>query len=222
MSENQDPYFWTAPESISFATGGRFDPIIATRAKGSFVYDADGQPILDFTSGQMSSVLGHSHPRIVETIKRQMSETVHLYSGMLSWAVVRLAERLAGLAPGLERVLLLLSTGAESNEAAIRMAKLVTGKHEIVSFSKSWHGMTAAAAAATYSVGRKGYAPAPVGSIAIPPPNTYRPRFVHPDGTLDWQTELDDAFNLVGAQTTGSLAAFGPRNSDEGGYYELS
>ncbi|WP_305788889.1 aminotransferase class III-fold pyridoxal phosphate-dependent enzyme [Symbioplanes lichenis] len=45
---------------------------------------------------------------------------------------------------------LLLTTGAESNEAAIRMAKLVTGKHEIVSFARSWHGMTQAAANATY------------------------------------------------------------------------
>lgn len=207
MSGNQNPAFWESARKHLVRYGGAFDPVIATRASGSFVYDADDRAILDFTSGQMSALLGHSHPRIVETVERQMKETVHLFSGMLSWPVVRLAERLAGLAPGLERVLL-LSTGAESNEAAIRMAKLVTGKHEIVAFSKSWHGMTAAAAAATYCAGRKGYGPAAVGSIAIPPPNSYRPRFANPDGTLDWQTELDDAFALVDAQSTGSLAAF--------------
>lgn len=207
MSGNQNPAFWESARKHLVRYGGAFDPVIATRASGSFVYDADDRAILDFTSGQMSALLGHSHPRIVETVEKQMKETVHLFSGMLSWPVVRLAERLAGLAPGLERVLL-LSTGAESNEAAIRMAKLVTGKHEIVAFSKSWHGMTAAAAAATYCAGRKGYGPAAVGSIAIPPPNSYRPRFAHPDGTLDWQTELDDAFALVDAQSTGSLAAF--------------
>lgn len=207
MSANQDPAFWESARKHLIRYGGAFDPVIATRAGGSFVHDADGRAILDFTSGQMSALLGHSHPRIVETVDRQMRETVHLFSGMLSWPVVRLAERLAGLVPGLERVLL-LSTGAESNEAAIRMAKLVTGRHEIVAFSKSWHGMTAAAASATYCAGRKGYGPAAVGSIAIPPPNSYRPRFVKPDGSPDWQTELDDAFALVDAQSTGSLAAF--------------
>ncbi|MGB3243945.1 MAG: aminotransferase class III-fold pyridoxal phosphate-dependent enzyme, partial [Sulfitobacter sp.] len=207
MSGNQNAAFWGSANKHLVRYGGNFDPIIATRASGCYIFDADDRPILDFTSGQMSALLGHSHPRIVDAIKQQVDSAIHLFSGMLSWPVVNLAERLAQLAPGLDRVLL-LSTGAESNEAAIRMAKLVTGKHEIVAFSKSWHGMTAAAAAATYSAGRKGYGPAAVGSIAIPPPNSYRPRFTKPDGTPDWQTELDDAFALVDAQSTGNLAAF--------------
>jgi 2,2-dialkylglycine decarboxylase (pyruvate) len=84
----------------------------------------------------------------------------------------------------------------------------VTGKHEIVAFSKSWHGMTGVAASATYSAGRKGYGPAAVGSIAIPAPNSFRPRFKKADGSLDWLAELDDAFALVDSQSTGSLAAF--------------
>jgi 2,2-dialkylglycine decarboxylase (pyruvate) len=155
----------------------------------------------------MSALLGHAHPKIVSTVSRQVEKVAHLFSGMLSRPVVELAERLAALAPGLDRALL-LSTGAESNEAAIRMAKLVTGKHEIVAFSKSWHGMTGAAASATYSAGRKGYGPAAVGSLAIPAPNSFRPRFKHADGSLDWCTELDDAFNLIDSQSTGNLAAF--------------
>ena len=68
--------------------------------------------------------------------------------------------------------------------------------------------MTGVAASATYSAGRKGYGPAAVGSFAIPAPNAFRPRFKHPDGSLDWQTELDDAFELLDAQSTGNLAAF--------------
>lgn len=118
-----------------------------------------------------------------------------------------LAERLAALAPGLDRVQL-LTTGAEANEAAIRMAKLVTGRHEIVAFAQSWHGMTGAAASATYSAGRRGYGPAAVGSFVIPAPNAYRPRFRNVDGSNDWQTELDDAFALIDSQSTGNLAAF--------------
>lgn len=207
MSGNQNADFWGSANKHLVRYGGAFDQIIATRASGCYIYDADDRPILDFTSGQMSALLGHSHPRVVEAIQYQVGRAIHLFSGMLSWPVVNLAERLAQLAPQLDRVLL-LSTGAESNEAAIRMAKLVTGKYEIVAFSKSWHGMTAAAAAATYSAGRKGYGPAAVGSIAIPPPNSYRPRFTRPDGTPDWQTELDDAFALVDAQSTGNLAAY--------------
>ena len=207
MSKNFDNAFWASARKHLIRYGGAFEPAIIERAQGSFVYDADERPILDFTSGQMSALLGHAHPRIVSTVRHQVEKAAHLFSGMLSRPVVDLAERLAGLAPGLERVLL-LSTGAESNEAAIRMAKLVTGKHEIVAFSKSWHGMTGAAASATYSAGRKGYGPAAVGSIAIPAPNGFRPRFRNADGALDWRTELDDAFALVDSQSTGSLAAF--------------
>jgi len=207
MSKNHDHTFWDHARKHLVRYGGSFDPVIIERAEGSFVYDADGRAILDFTSGQMSALLGHSHPRVVSAVQAQMARAAHLFSGMLSRPVVDLASRLATLAPGLDRVLL-LSTGAESNEAAIRMAKLVTGRHEIVAFSKSWHGMTGAAASATYSAGRKGYGPATVGSIAIPAPNGYRPRFRKPDGSLDWRAELDDAFALVDAQSTGSLAAF--------------
>ena len=204
---NADAAFWSAVSGHVLRYGPEFERRIIERAEGSYVYDAAGQPILDFTSGQMSSVLGHSHPEIVRTVREQIGTLDHLFSGMLSRPVVELSQRLGSLAPGLEKVLL-LSTGAESNEAAIRLAKLVTGKYEIVAFSKSWHGMTGAAASATYSASRRGYGPANVGAFAIPAPNAYRPRFTHPDGSLDWQTELDDAFALIDSQSTGNLAAF--------------
>ena len=207
MSLNADPAFWASARKHLTRYGPSFESIIVERAEGSFVYDADGRAILDFTSGQMSAVLGHTHPDIVATVDRQVRSVAHLFSGMLSRPVVELASRLAGLAPGLDRVQL-LTTGAESNEAAIRMAKLVTGGHEVVAFAQSWHGMTGAAASATYSAGRKGYGPAAAGSFVIPAPNSYRPRFKHPDGSNDWQTELDDAFVLIDSQSTGNLAAF--------------
>lgn len=207
MSLNEDPAFWAAAHKNLTRYGPDFEDVIIERAAGSFVYDADDRAILDFTSGQMSAVLGHTHPDIVATVDRQMGKVAHLFSGMLSRPVVELASRLAGHAPGLDRVQL-LTTGAESNEAALRMAKLVTGGHEVVGFAQSWHGMTGGAAAATYSAGRRGYGPAAVGSFAIPAPNAYRPRFRHADGSLDWQTELDDAFELVDRQSTGNYAAF--------------
>lgn len=207
MSLNADPAFWASARRHLTRYGPAFETVIVERAEGSHVYDADGRAILDFTSGQMSAVLGHTHPDIVATVNRQMGQVAHLFSGMLSRPVVELAERLAALAPGLDRVQL-LTTGAESNEAAIRMAKLVTGGHEVVAFAQSWHGMTGAAASATYSAGRRGYGPASAGSFVIPAPNAYRPRFTSADGGNDWRRELDDAFELVDRQSTGSLAAF--------------
>ncbi len=199
--------FWTDAERHLVRYGGEFTPEIIEHAAGSFLRTADGRRILDFTSGQMSAILGHCHPEIVATVRRQVADLDHLYSGMLSRPVVDLARRLAGTLPAPLEKVLLLTTGAESNEAAVRMAKLVTGRHEIVSFARSWHGMTQAAASATYSAGRKGYGPAAPGNFAIPAPNTYRPDFTTPDGGLDWRRQLDFAFDLIDAQSTGSLAA---------------
>ncbi len=187
--------------------GGEFSSFFADHASGAFVYDREGRRVLDFTSGQMSSILGHSHPEIVETVREAIGKLDHLFSGMLSTPVLDLAEALTSLAPEpLDRVLL-LSTGAESNEAALKMARLYTGGYEVVGFAQSWHGMTGAAASATYSAGRKGYGPMNVGSMAIMAPNLYRPTFGNHE-FYDWQEELDYGFDLIDRQSTGNLAAF--------------
>jgi 2,2-dialkylglycine decarboxylase (pyruvate) len=203
--------FWSDAERHVVRYGGAFTPEIIVRAEGSHVFTEDGRRILDFTSGQMSAILGHSHPEIVATVRRQIGELDHLFSGMLSRPVVDLSRRLAGSlrragAAELSKVLL-LTTGAEANEAAVRLAKLVTGGYEIVSFARSWHGMTQAAAGATYSAGRRGYGPPAPGNFAIPAPDAYRPDFTHPDGTLDWRRQLDHAFALFDAQSSGAPAA---------------
>ncbi len=200
--------FWDDADRHLVRYGGTFTREIIDHAEGSFVFTEDGRRLLDFTSGQMSAILGHSHPEIVETVRRQVAKLDHLFSGMLSRPVVDLARRLAETLPAPLEKALLLTTGAESNEAAVRMAKLVTGKHEIVSFARSWHGMTQAAASATYSAGRRGYGPAAPGNFAIPAPDSYRPDFTDADGNLDWRRQLDFGFELIDAQSVGSLAAF--------------
>jgi 2,2-dialkylglycine decarboxylase (pyruvate) len=198
-----DAAFWARAKRHMLRYGGDFVPFVATRAEGAFVYDAAGRRVLDFTSGQMSAILGHSHPEITATIGEAAGRLDHLFSSMLSPPVVDLAEALARLVPSLPKALL-LSTGGEANDAALRIAKLVTGGWEVVSFAQSWHGMTGAAAAATYKAGRRGYGPAAVGAFAIPAPTPDRPRFPG----VSWQAELDDAFALVDRQSTGNLAAF--------------
>lgn len=186
--------------------GAHFFPHEIIAAEGSYVIAANGQKILDFTSGQMSAILGHRHPEMNAVVRDWIDRVVHLHSGMLSEPVVKLAEELIAVTPyGLDKVLL-LSTGGEANDAAIRLAKLVTGGHEVVSFAQSWHGMTGSASAATYVAGRKGYGPTAPGNFAIPTPNAYRPRF--PGAEITWQQELDDAFAQIDAQSSGALAAF--------------
>ncbi len=198
-----DAEFWTRARRHLLKYGGEFVDFVPVQAEGAFLYDDVGRRVLDFTSGQMSAVLGHSHPEIVATVRDGIGRLDHLFSSMLSGPVVDLAEALARLVPQLPKVML-LSTGGEANEAAIKLAKLVTGRWEVVGFTQSWHGMTGAAASATYKAGRRGYGPMAAGCFAIPAPNAYRPRF--PD--VYWQTELDDAFDLLDRQSTGNLAAF--------------
>lgn len=199
--------FWAKAERHLVRYGGSFTPRIIGRASGSYVYDSEGTAILDFTSGQMSAVLGHAHPDIVATVTESIGSLDHLYSGMLSEPVVELATSLAGTLPDSLTKTLLLSTGAEANEAAIKMAKLVTGRYEVVSFDRSWHGMTSGAASLTFSAGHQGYGPATPGSLALPTPNAYRSPFRRPDGSYDWQAELDYGFRLIDATSSGSLAA---------------
>ena len=202
-----DDGFWSQVDRHLIRYGGTFTPRIIERAAGSYVYDEDGTPILDFTSGQMSAVLGHGNPDIVAAVSGAVSSLDHLFSGMLSRAVLDLATALVATLPDPLRKVLLLTTGAESNEAALKMAKLYTGRYEVVSFDRSWHGMTSGAASATYSAGRRGYGPPIAGNLSLPTPNAYRSPFRRPGGSYDWRTELDYGFAAIDRQSTGSLAA---------------
>ncbi|SDH33840.1 aspartate aminotransferase family protein [Pseudonocardia oroxyli] len=192
---------------VHFSGRGQFSPDVIARAAGSIVVTEDGRELLDFTSGQMSAILGHSHPEIVETVREQVGTLDHLYSGMLSRPVLDLARRLTETVPAPLDKAMFLSTGAEANEAALRMAKLVTGGHEVVSFARSWHGMTGGAAGATYSAGRVGYGPGAPGNFALPVPDAFRPPLTDADGNLDWRRQLDLGFDLIDAQSVGGLAA---------------
>jgi 2,2-dialkylglycine decarboxylase (pyruvate) len=207
MSKNADPDFWAKARAHLVRYGGAFSPVIAESARGNWFTDADGRAILDFTSGQMSAILGHGHPEIVSVVGQSIGELDHLYSTILSRPVVELAALIAKVSPGKLDRILLVSTGGESNDAALRMAKLVTGKHEIVAMSRSWHGVTGGAAAATYSSSRRGYGPAMPGALVLPAPDSYRSRFIDDRGVYDWRSELEFGFELVDRQSSGALAA---------------
>ena len=189
-----------------FRYGGDFADQRIARANGSYIYDGDGREILDFTSGQMSGILGHSHPEIVAVVREMVADLDHLHSAFLSEPVAAFAEALTDMLPeGLDRVLP-LSTGGESNEAALRIAKTYTGGFEVVAFDRSWHGVTGGAAATTYSGGRRGHGPTLPGVLTLPTPHAYRSPF-NRDGVYDWRSEFEYGWEIIDRQSTGQMAA---------------
>ena len=90
--------------------------------------------ILDLAAGQFCSILGHNHPKFVARLQEQAAKLVHLGDQYLSPEVMSAASRLAGIAPGDLKKVVLLSTGSEANECAMRMAKAVTGRTGMLGF----------------------------------------------------------------------------------------
>lgn len=200
--------FFSRADKYLMTTGVPFSPVVITMAQGTRLYDSNNRQILDFTSGQMSSLLGHSHPEIVDVVQKYVAQLDHLLSNMISHPVIDLAERLAGILPAPLEKSFFLNTGSESIEAAIKMAKCYTGKFEIVAFAASYHGLTQGAGSATYSAGRKNGGPSMPGQLAFPAPYAYRSPFRKADGSYDWETEMDFGWSMIDRQSVGSLAAF--------------
>jgi len=162
------------PDQHLIHYGIPFAPHLIVKARGTVIFDEEGRELLDFTSGQMCATIGHNHPRIVEAMTKACEGALHLFSGMLSPPVVELSRRLAAMLPPVLSKAMFLSTGGESNEAALKLAKLHTGKFEVVGFAGAWHGMTSGALGVNYFAGRKGYGPMMPGSLMLPVPNSYR------------------------------------------------
>lgn len=188
--------------------GMGLSPHVIVKARGATLWDQHGREILDFTSGQMCATIGHNHPRIVAAIEKACEGALHLYSGFVGPAVPALAGRLASMLPPSLSKSLFLSTGGEANEAAVRMARLATGRYEIVGLNGGWHGVTGGIASLTFA-GRHhvDYGPRKPGTMSIPAPNCYRCPVRHCRDACD-TTCLDVGFDMVDAQSSGSLAAF--------------
>jgi len=190
---------------IRYAGGFAPEPIV--RAEGAWLETESGKRVLDFTSGQICSTLGHNHPRVNGAVREALDGVSHLNSWMLSEPVLALAERLAALFPDpLERVIL-LSTGSESTEVALKLAKLHTGRFEIAGLTRSFHGLLAGIASVNYSMAHQGYGPLLPGSFAVPAPYAYRCPVRHCDGACDC-TCLEIGFELLDQESVGSLCAF--------------
>ena len=186
--------------------GGDVYPEVIDKASGCYVWDASGKKILDFTSGQMCATVGHSHPNIVAAIKKSCDSALHLFSGMIPRSAVQLAAALAKIVPKPLQKSLLLNTGSESNEAAIKMAKLYTGGFEVIGLGGSWHGVTGNSGAVSFASDRKGYGPGMPGTFVIPEPNAYRCPVKHCRDKCD-RTCMKIGFEMYDMQSVGAPAA---------------
>ena len=119
-------------------------PISPARADGSYVWDADGTRYLDWTVGIAVMNIGHSHPRVVEAVRRQAGEFQHLcFAVGMHESYVRVAERLAEIAPGPSpKRVFLVNSGAEAVENTVKIARVATGRQGIVAFTHAFHGRT--------------------------------------------------------------------------------
>jgi 2,2-dialkylglycine decarboxylase (pyruvate) len=185
---------------------GGFAPFVVARAEGAWVETADGRRVLDFTSGQICSTIGHNHPRITGAIRQALDRVMHLNSWMLSEPVLALAERLVSLLPAPLGKVILLNTGSEANEVALKLAKMHTGRFEVVGLTRSFHGLLAGIASVNFSMAHAGYGPLLPGAFALPAPYAYRCPVRHCDGACDC-TCLEAGFELVDQQSVGSLCA---------------
>ncbi len=186
--------------------GGDIYPHLVERASGSCVWDQNGKRILDFTSGQMCATIGHNHPALTAALQEASRSAIHLFSGMIPPAVVKLARRIGEILPAPLRKSMFLNTGSESNEAAIKMAKLHTGGWEVIALGGSWHGVTGQAGGASFASDRKGYGPGIPGTFAIPEPNAFRCPINHCTKTCD-KTCMSVGLRMFDMQSNGAPAA---------------
>lgn len=188
--------------------GGDTFPNLFRSARGSIVIDDTGREILDFTSGQMCATIGHNHPAIVAAVQRAGEEAFHFFSGMIPEVVAELASRLATewVQPPLKKSIF-VSTGAESNEIALRMAKMYTGGYEVLAMGGSWHGVTGGTSAVSFASDRKGYGVAQPGVYVMPEPNEYRPYIAGMSGEASALACLEIALKMFDMASSGRPAA---------------
>jgi len=114
------------------------------RAEGSVIWDRDGRTYLDLISGISVCNMGHRHPKVVEAIKNQADQYLHLlvYGELVESPQVEYAHRLTRYLPASLDSVYFTNSGAEATEGAMKLAKRITGGTEIVSFRHSYHGST--------------------------------------------------------------------------------
>ncbi|MCK4561871.1 MAG: aspartate aminotransferase family protein [Flavobacteriaceae bacterium] len=114
------------------------------RAKGNYVYDIYDKKYLDFIAGVSANTLGHNHPKVVKAIKKQVDTYLHVmvYGEFIQKPQVALAKILAKHLPKKLNSVYITNSGTEATEGALKLAKRVTGRYEIIAAKKAYHGNT--------------------------------------------------------------------------------
>lgn len=142
-------------------------PVTFVRGEGTLLFDDTGRPYLDFAAGIAVAQIGHAHPRWVRAVAGQASELAHVSNLFFTEPQVALAERLRGLL-GWGRAFF-ANSGAEANEAALKLARRATGRHGVVAALGGFHGRTLATLAATgYPEKHAPFAPLPEWFAHVP------------------------------------------------------
>ena len=124
------------------------NPIAIKHAEGVYLYDYDGNRILDFSSGLINLNIGHGNQRITEAVVKQMKEVAYVSPSCVTKVRADLGKKLAEICPGDLNKSFFTLCGATSNENAIKLARLYTGRHKIITRYQSYHGATMGAISA--------------------------------------------------------------------------
>ncbi|MEU4688758.1 aspartate aminotransferase family protein [Actinoplanes sp. NPDC023714] len=161
----------------SWSAQGLIDPLPVKGALGSYFWDYDDRRYLDFSSQLVNINIGHQHPRLVAAIQEQAAKLCTIQPAFANDKRGEAARMIAEVAPeGLNKVFF-TNGGAEANENAIRMARLHTGRHKVLSTYRSYHGSTATAITATGDPRRWPNEPVAIGVVHFWGPYPYRSPF---------------------------------------------
>jgi len=153
-------------------------PFVMDHGKGTEVWDVDGNRFLDFAAGIAVVATGHSHPQVVKAIQDQAEKFIHISSDFYHEKWIELSEKFNTISPfSEEAAVFLTNSGTESVEAAIKLARLHTGRSQFIGFLGGFHGRTMGSISFTASkpVYHRGFFPLMNGVVHSPYPDAYRP-----------------------------------------------
>jgi taurine---2-oxoglutarate transaminase len=155
---------------------GGYTPLTAARAEGVYFWTAEGKKFIDFNSQLMSVNIGHGHPKVKQAIIDQLDQIAFINPYATTEARAVLGELIAKITPGNLKKSFFTLGGSEANENAIKIARMVSGKHKILARYRGYHGGTAASMTLTGDPRRWASEPGIPGVVRIPDPYYYRCR----------------------------------------------
>ena len=192
-------YSWSVQDAIN--------PIAVAGAEGRHFWDYDGKRYLDFASQLVNVNIGHQHPKIIQAIKDQADKLCTIGPPMASESRSELGRLLAEVTPGDLSVSFFTNGGAEANENAIKLARMVTGRHKIIARYRSYHGATHGAVSLTGDPRRWPVEPGMAGIVRAFDPYTYRCPAGHPDPcpVCTGAPHLEEILQYEGAHTVAAI-----------------